>query len=49
MRDALPRALLLAHDGTEAVLIVAMIDCTIYNKCETNPEYEKVLSYTYPS
>ena len=43
MRDALPRALLI-HGGTEAVLTVAMIDYTIYNKWEINPEYEKVLS-----
>ena len=44
MRDALPRALLLVHGGTEAVLTVAMIDCTICNMWELNPEYEKVLS-----
>ena len=44
MRDALPRALLLVHGETEAVLIVAMIDCTIYNKWEINAKYEKVLS-----
>ena len=40
----MPRALLVVHGGIEAVLTVAMIDCTIYNKWEINPEYEKVLS-----
>ena len=48
-RDALPRALLLVHGGTEAILTVAMIHHIIYNKWEINPEYEKVLSLTYPS
>jgi len=36
--------LLLIHRGTEAVLIVAMINSVIYNKWEINPEYKKVLS-----
>ena len=49
MRDALPRALLLIHGGIEAVLTVAMIDCTICSNLEINPEYEKVLSKTYLS
>ena len=40
----MPRALLLVHGGTESVLTVAMIDCTISNKWKINPKYKKVLS-----
>jgi hypothetical protein len=37
-------ASLLVHDWREAILAVAMIHCTICNKWEMNPEYEKFLS-----
>ena len=40
----MPRALLLVYGRIEAILTIAMIDCTIYNKWEIKPEYEKVLS-----
>ena len=43
-RDALPRALLLIHVGTKAVLTVVMIHGIIYNKCEISHENKKVLS-----
>ena len=34
---------LLVHGGTEAVLAITMINCTICYNGNKNPEYEKVL------
>jgi len=43
-QKAMPAVSLLVHGWREAVLAVPMIHCTICNKWEINPEYEKVLS-----
>jgi hypothetical protein len=44
-----PHDLILISSREEAVLAAPRVEQVIYNRWEINHEYEKVLSYTYPS
>jgi hypothetical protein len=44
-----PNDLVLVSRREEPILVATKVELVIYNRWKINPEYEKVLSLTYPS